>query len=142
MVPRGDDGPSPLGRTCRANHGRGMDATTPALAVPVVLTAEAIGALPLVPLDESMKGVTHRVLWRNETSMAGVMTIASGHRLGTHAHRLNHHHMWMLDGQAEILGVVVGAGGYVHVPASVEHDLDASATSGCTVFYLYLRPPS
>ena len=119
-----------------------MDETTTAPAVPVVLTAEAIDALPLVPLDQSIEGVTHRVLWRTATSMAGAMTVAPGHRLGGHTHRLNHHHMWMLEGHAEILGVMVGPGSYIHVPAGIEHDLDARATSGCTVFYLYLRPPS
>jgi quercetin dioxygenase-like cupin family protein len=108
---------------------------------PFVLTAGAIKALPLEPFG-SIPGVTHRVLWRTENSTAGVMTVAAGHRLGTHRHRANHHHLWVLDGQAVILDVEVGAGSYAHVPSGVDHDIDASSTGGCTVFYLYLPPGS
>jgi mannose-6-phosphate isomerase-like protein (cupin superfamily) len=79
------------------------------------------------------------VLWSNAQSMAGVMTVAGGHNLGAHAHRANHHHMWVLDGRAVILGTEVSAGSYVHVPAGVDHDVDATGTDGCTLFYLYLR---
>jgi quercetin dioxygenase-like cupin family protein len=106
---------------------------------PVVLTAEANEALPVERLD-GLDGVSHRVLWRNETSMAGVLTVAGGHRLGKHSHRVNHHHIWVLDGQAVVLGHVVSAGSYVHIPSGVDHDIDASASAGCTVFYMYLRP--
>ena len=106
---------------------------------PVVLTAEAIAALPVEPLG-SLSGTTHRVLWRSDTSMAGVLTVAGGHRLGAHAHRANHHHMWVLDGNAEVLGTQLWPGAYVHIPAGVEHDIDATGSNGCTVFYLYLAP--
>lgn len=107
-------------------------------SVPVVLTSDDIEALPLEPLG-SLHGVAHRVLWRTPTSMAGVMTVDAGHHLGAHRHHANHHHMWVLEGSARILGVDVGPGSYVHVPVGVEHDIDASGTGGCTVFYLYLR---
>ena len=106
--------------------------------LPVVLTAEAIAAIPATPLG-NLDGVVHRVLWRNEKSMAGVLTVEAGRRLGAHTHRVNHHHLWLLDGRATILGAELGPGSYVHVPNGIEHDIDASATDGCTVFYLYLR---
>ena len=118
-----------------------MDATTTAPAVPVVLTAEAIRAIPAIPLNDSIAGVTHRMLWQTETSMAGVMTVRAGHHLGTHAHRLNHHHIWVVEGEVEIVGTPLVPGSYVHIPRGVEHDLDARETAGGTVFYLYLRPP-
>lgn len=105
---------------------------------PVVHTAAEIHSLPLKPLGD-LPGVTHRVLWEDGTSMSGVLTVEPHHRLGTHAHRVNHHHLWVLAGRATILGVEVGPGSYVHVPAGVTHDIDATATDGCTVFYLYLR---
>ena len=117
-----------------------MNGTTVAPSIPVVLTPEEVAALPLVPLDASIDGVSHRVLWTAGSSAAGVMKVEAGHHLGRHTHRLNHHHLWVLDGEVEILGVVVTSGGYVHVPGGVEHDLDARATSGCTVLYLYLSP--
>jgi quercetin dioxygenase-like cupin family protein len=118
-------------------HGGDVDSTT--TAHPIVLTPEAIDALPMERLG-SIVGVSHRVLWRTDTSMAGVLTVDGGHRLGTHAHRVNHHHIWVLDGRATILGVELGRGSYVHIPSGVEHDIDASATDGCTVFYLYAAP--
>ena len=71
--------------------------------------------------------------------MAGVLTVEAGHRLGAHAHRVNHHHLWALSGRATILGTELGPGSYVHAPSGVEHDIDACSTGGCTVFYLYLH---
>ena len=108
-------------------------------SAPLVLTAEAIGKLPSEGLG-SIAGVTHRVIWRSDNSMAGVMSVEGGHHLGTHKHRSNHHHLWVLDGRATILGVDVGPGSYVHVPSGVDHDIDARESGGCTVFYLYLSP--
>lgn len=106
---------------------------------PTVLTGPDVARLASVPLD-SLSGVQHRVLWQDGWSMAGVLTIDAGERLGMHAHRINHHHIWVLEGTASICGSEVGPGSYVHVPAGVEHDLDATRTEGCRVFYLYLRP--
>jgi mannose-6-phosphate isomerase-like protein (cupin superfamily) len=107
---------------------------------PTVLPAETVAAVPEVPLGP-MEGVTHRVLWHDTTSMAGVLRVAGGHRMGAHAHRTNHHHMWVVEGRAAVLGADLGPGSYVHIPSGVEHEIDARATEGCTVFYLYLAPP-
>lgn len=106
---------------------------------PTVLSPAEIDQLPAVPLGD-IEGVSHRVLWQDGTSMAGVLTVAAGHELGAHTHRQNHHHIWVLAGEAEMLGQVVGPGSYVHVPAGVEHNTDARATEGCTIYYLYIRP--
>jgi len=111
-----------------------MDSTL--VSQPIVLTAHDIAALPLKPLGPN-EGVMHRVVWRDGRARAGVLTVDAGHRLGTHAHRLHHHHIWVIEGRATILGTVLGPRSYVHVPKGVEHDIDASATDGCTVFYLY-----
>jgi quercetin dioxygenase-like cupin family protein len=108
---------------------------------PTLLTPDEIAALPVSRLG-TIEGVTHRVLWRDERSMAGVLTVDGGHRLGRHAHRENHHHMWVLDGEVEILDRRVGPGSYVHIPSGVEHDIDATSTAGCTVFYLYILQAS
>jgi quercetin dioxygenase-like cupin family protein len=106
-----------------------------------LLSAEEIAALPETPLGH-LEGITNRTLWRDATSMAGVLTVHAGHQLGAHTHRVNHHHFWVLEGEAEVLGSIVRPGSYVHVPAGVEHDIDARETGGCTVFYLYLAPPA
>jgi quercetin dioxygenase-like cupin family protein len=110
---------------------------TPTISQPVILSAEAVAALPSEPLG-TLPGVTHRVLWRAATSMAGVMTIDTGHHLGSHTHRENQHHVWVLEGTARILGSDLGPGSYVHIPSGVEHDIDATSTEGVTVLYLYL----
>jgi mannose-6-phosphate isomerase-like protein (cupin superfamily) len=105
---------------------------------PTVRTAEDIAELPVEPLG-TIPGIGNRVLWQDDTSIAGVMTVAAGHRLGTHAHRVNSHHMWILEGEAVILGEELAPGSYVHIPSGVEHDIDATGTAGCKVYYLYLR---
>jgi quercetin dioxygenase-like cupin family protein len=107
---------------------------------PVVMPAAAIAKAQFEPLGPTVPA-THAVLWRDDTSMAGVLVLAAGQRLGEHTHRRNHHHLWVVDGEVVILGERLGAGSYVHVPSGVVHDIDATATNGCRVFYLYLEPP-
>jgi mannose-6-phosphate isomerase-like protein (cupin superfamily) len=138
-VTPGGEGPRSLVSGVASLQRVSMDAST--TAQPFVLTADAVNALPIERLG-SIAGVSHRVVWRNENSMAGVMTIEAGHRLGTHRHRANHHHMWIVSGRARILNVDVAPGSYVHVPSGVDHDIDATETQGCTLFYLYLSPGS
>jgi len=103
---------------------------------PQVLTSEAIADLPVVPIG-TVQGVERRILWRDGSSEAGILVVFGGHQLGLHTHRSNHHHMWVLDGAATILGTDVGPGSFVHIPSGVEHDIDARATDGCAVFYVY-----
>ncbi len=107
-------------------------------ALPVVLTAPEISALPELRLGGD-NDVTHRVLWADEHSSAGILRIPGGQRLGRHTHRANDHHLWVIEGRVEILGVELGPGGYSHVPFGVEHDIDATNTEGCVVYYLYNR---
>jgi quercetin dioxygenase-like cupin family protein len=112
---------------------------------PTVLTAEAISARPAGSVPTAggpAEGITNRVLWSTDTSMAGVLSVQAGHRLGAHTHRRNHHHIWVVDGEVTILGELLGPGSYAHIPGGVVHDLDATNTGGCTVFYLYILPAS
>lgn len=110
--------------------------------MPVVLDAAALEDLPEEPLG-SLPGVRHRSVWTDGRSKAGVMRIDAGHHLGPHSHRLHHHHVWVIEGIARILDRDLGPGSYAHIPRGSEHDIDARATDGCTVFYLYLEgtPP-
>lgn len=105
---------------------------------PIALTDSEVHALPLDRLGPNA-GVVHRVVWQDANSMAGVLTVPAGCRLGAHAHRVNHHHIWVHEGRAVILGDELGPGSYAHIPAGVEHDIDATTTGGCTAFYLYVR---
>lgn len=104
-----------------------------------LLTPAAIEQLPVEPVG-SEGGVTHRILWRDPNTMAGVLTVEAGRHLGGHSHRVNHHHMWVLDGHPHIAGEQLRPGSYVHIPAGIHHDIEAPADEPCTVFYLYLRP--
>jgi anti-sigma factor ChrR (cupin superfamily) len=122
---------------CDGEHREDMENKTVATE-PTVVAAPEVDRLPFEPLGP-MPGVVHKVLWRNGSSMAGVLYVEPGRRLGAHTHRQNHHHIWVLDGHATIVGNHIGPGSYVHIPSGVEHDIDATASEGCTVFYLYLR---
>lgn len=113
-----------------------MDATI--LTNPTVLSAEEIDALPQERLGE-LDEVRHRVLWQDGSSMAGLLRVGAGHCLGAHSHERHHHHMWIIEGHASILGRELGPGSYTHVPSGVSHDIDAIETEGCTVLYLYLE---
>ena len=110
-----------------------------ASSLPTVLRAAEVAELPKTRLG-SVSGVENQLLWADETAAAGVLTVQKGHRLGAHTHRQNHHHLWVLSGAATVLGQEIGPGSYVHVPSGVEHDIDATATEGCTVYYLYIQP--
>ena len=101
-----------------------------------ILTPDAIVELPVAPIG-NLQGVERKILWRAEASEAGILVVFAGHRLGMHSHRANHHHLWVLDGHARILDTIVGPGSFVHVPSGVEHDIDATDTDGCAVFYVY-----
>ncbi len=67
------------------------------------------------------------------------MRIAPGGEVGSHTHVRSHHHMWVVEGTAEMLGEQVGPGTYLHVPAGVEHGIRRVGDDGCRVLYLYLR---
>ena len=111
---------------------------TTAISLPIVLPASAVASVPSVPLGP--EGVTHQVLWDDGRSMSGILRVEAGHRLGLHTHRSNDHHLWVLQGRATILDHELSAGSYAYEPCGVAHDIDATQTEGCTVFYLYVRP--
>ncbi len=112
--------------------------THPGAPVATLVTSAAGQALawhPLAPYD----GVEYKLLWRSGKSVAGLMRIGAGRAVTPHTHVRSHHHMWVVDGAAEMLGETVGPGTYGHIPAGVEHGIRAVGDAGCTVLYLYLR---
>jgi mannose-6-phosphate isomerase-like protein (cupin superfamily) len=120
--------------TVERAHRRIMSATV--IPGPQLLSAHDITGLPVSPIG-TLPGVERKILWREGSAEAGVLVVMGGHQLGVHTHRRNHHHLWVLDGHATILGHEVGPGSFVHVPVGVEHDIDARGTEGCAVFYVY-----
>ena len=112
--------------------------TTSIGTAPVLLDAAAVADLPTKPLGE-IAGVSLRVLWSDAHVTAGVLTLEPGRRLGEHTHRHHHHHIWVLEGSARVMGRDLGAGSYAHIPVGVAHDVDATSTDGCSLFYLYVE---
>jgi mannose-6-phosphate isomerase-like protein (cupin superfamily) len=106
-----------------------------------LVTRAASDALAWHPL-ESFDGVDYKLLWRSGKSVAGLMRILQGGTVTPHAHVRSHHHMWVVDGSADMLGERVGPGTYLHVPAGVEHGIRDVGEGGCIVLYLYLREES
>jgi mannose-6-phosphate isomerase-like protein (cupin superfamily) len=102
----------------------------------IALGPQEIDALPWKTLGDRV-GVALRALWTDGTSQTGVLRVDPGQRLGRHTHRRHHHDYWLVDGHADVLGRWLGPGSYVHIPAGVEHDVDATETEGCTLFYAY-----
>ncbi|HEX6420287.1 MAG TPA: cupin domain-containing protein [Acidimicrobiales bacterium] len=103
-----------------------------------LVTRAASDAMAWHPLEEFDR-VSYKLLWRSGKSVAGLMRVAPGGSVSSHTHRHSHHHMWVVDGTAEMLGERVGPGTYVHVPAGVEHGITEPGEQGCTLLYLYLR---
>ena len=102
----------------------------------IVLGPQEIDALPWNPLGDHT-GVALQDLWTDGTSRTGVLRVDPGRRLGRHTHRRHHHDYWLVAGHADVLGRWLGPGSYVHIPAGVEHDIDATETEGCTVYFAY-----
>jgi mannose-6-phosphate isomerase-like protein (cupin superfamily) len=128
----------PVGAT-RRDHDRMTEAilgNVPPVAT--LVTSAASDALAWHPL-QPFSGVDYKLLWRSGKSVAGVMRLMPGGEVSLHSHVRSHHHMWVIDGDAEMLGERVGPGTYVHVPAGVEHGIREVGDDACTVLYLYLR---
>jgi mannose-6-phosphate isomerase-like protein (cupin superfamily) len=109
-----------------------------AARVATLVTRVAADALRWRPL-EPYERVDYKLLWRSGKSVAGLMRIAPGGLVSPHAHVRSHHHLWVLDGTAEVLDEEVGPGTYVHIPARVDHSIRAVGDGPCTMLYLYLR---
>jgi quercetin dioxygenase-like cupin family protein len=90
------------------------------------------------PRERMQPGVLQTVLWREGHSTAGLMWIEAGAIVPEHRHDGAEHHIWLLDGQADVGGRRVGQGSYWHVPAGVPHAVDCRTTNGGHLFYLYL----
>jgi len=106
--------------------------------IAIALHAGDIADLPFEPFSGTTS-FRQRMVWRDGEATAEILAVDAGQRLGSHTHRTHHHHLWVIDGEVDVIGTRLCAGSYTHISAGVEHDLDASATYGCTVFYVYER---
>ena len=109
-------------------------AAHPAPPLGLVLRPEQIAERSWQPL-RGIPGVETTLLWRNGDNVVGLIRIASGHSKPPHTHHAAHHHMWIVSGNAVMLGKPVEQGSYIYVPPGVEHEVDEVGPAG--VMFLY-----
>jgi len=68
------------------------------------------------------------------------MRLGPGGAVSPHAHRVAHHHLWVVDGSVEVLGEVLGERSYVHIPDRIRHGIVNRGAGSATLLYLYLQP--
>ena len=105
---------------------------------PVVRTAAGVVALPWLAFD-GMDDVKNKVLWELGDSHAGLMHLAEGASIASHRHHAGDHHLWVTAGRCSMLGTMIEAGSYAHVPAGLDHEIADVGVEGCTLLYLYLE---
>jgi uncharacterized RmlC-like cupin family protein len=106
-----------------------------------VLDAASVDQARWEPL-RGLPGVTHKVLWRSEDMIVGLVRLEPGAEEPGHAHHDANHHVYVVHGNARIGGEVVHRGGFVFVPAGVSHATTDVGSEGCTLFYTYVRRSS
>jgi hypothetical protein len=112
--------------------------TATSAQAPIVYDATDVAALEWLPFP-GHEGVEYKLLWRSGWSVAGLMRIQAGASLRPHEHAGAHHHLWVQDGHAEVLGRPVGPGSYLHIPAGVLHGIAGVGPTPFSMLYLYLR---
>jgi Mannose-6-phosphate isomerase len=85
-----------------------------------------------------LKGVNQKVLCNSGRMIAGLVRVEPGAEEPGHVHHDAEHHVYVLDGSARIAGKDVSAGGFVFVPAGVQHATTEVGPEGCTFFYTFL----
>lgn len=103
----------------------------------ILLDHRQIEGLSRRPVGES-EGVTQAILWGHEHSYAGVMWVEPGASIPEHVHSQHVHHLWVIEGQAEVLGRVLDERSYWFIPQGRPHALRGVSPTGCTLFYLYV----
>jgi oxalate decarboxylase/phosphoglucose isomerase-like protein (cupin superfamily) len=106
--------------------------------LPTVLDSYEVASREWAPFPGS-DHVQYKLLWTSGWSVAGVMRVAANATLESHVHDGAHHHIWVIEGSAEMLGERVDPGSYVHVPPGVRHGIENVGPSGFSMLYLYLR---
>lgn len=104
----------------------------------VLLTADEVQQRRWKPLDDQ-PGVTHTVLWRSGDVVIGMIRLEPGAENPEHVHQAAHHHFFLLQGEATIVGRRLQAGGYAHIPPGEAHGVTDVGPDGVTFFYSY-RP--
>lgn len=112
---------------------------TPTTAHELVLDSEEVRRAHAERSVEESPGVRRTLLWQQDGSAAGLLELEPGASIGEHQHAVHAHHVWVIEGGAEVLGRELGPEAYWFVPPDVPHTLTAIGSTPCRLFYLYLR---
>lgn len=114
----------------------GSSSHLPQTGAPVVLDATAMARLAWEVLH-GVDDARAKLLWEQGGSTVGLLHVHPRGHVRAHAHPEAHHHAWVVDGHARMLGEPVGPGSYVHIPAGMEHEITDVGPQGVTMFYVY-----
>jgi len=114
-----------------------MIATTPTTLF--LVPRQRVGELPW----ETVPGngnVEHRVLYRDDRTVAGLLRLRPGAGELKHLHLHGEHHLWVLGGSVSVDDTELPADSYLHVPARLTHRISDTG-GGSLLFYVFCATP-
>jgi len=84
-------------------------------------------------------GVEAKELWQSSGCVDVLISYAPGATTPGHPHPSADHHIWIIEGQAEIAGQAMRGGSYVYVPPGTAHPIEAGGQAGCVLLQIH-RP--
>lgn len=81
-------------------------------------------------------GVEHLALYRDGSSVAGLLRLHGGAGELAHLHLNGEHHLWVVEGDVVIDETNLPAGSYLHVPSRLTHRI-ADTGGGSLLFYVF-----
>jgi hypothetical protein len=82
------------------------------------------------------EGVEHRILYRDDHTVAGLLRLHPGAGELTHVHLHGEHHLWVLGGSVTLDDTVLATDSYLHVPSRLSHRL-VDLGAGSLLFYVF-----
>ena len=104
----------------------------------IVMSAAEVDDIPWKD-HGSGPGVRQKTLWQSGPVLLGLMQMDRGTENPIHVHEVAQHHILVTQGEATMLGKVVGAGSYLYIPPGTPHGVTDVGPEGVTFFYTY-RP--
>lgn len=99
------------------------------------LDPQAVAELPWHPVED-WAGVEQKVLSTHHGVVIGMLRLQPGAQEADHCHTHSRHDAWVLAGEVQMGGRVLGAGSFVSVPQGVAHTLRDQG-AGCLLLYVF-----
>jgi mannose-6-phosphate isomerase-like protein (cupin superfamily) len=84
-------------------------------------------------------GVKAKELWQSSGGVDALISYGPGATTPGHPHLSADHHIWIIEGQAEIAGQAMSSGSYVYVPPGAAHPIEVGGQAGCVLLQIH-RP--